>query len=151
MMLISACLMGETCRYDGRHNLIPDLKEKVDKEALLCCPEVLGGLSTPRVPAEIVGGTAADVLDGQAQIRTKTGEDVTAAFLEGAYGVLELAKENQVSVAILKENSPSCGSFFVYDGTFSGIKVQGAGLTTTLLRRHGIAVYSEKNFKKVLP
>ena len=149
MILVSACLMGKKCRYDGNDNLIFEVVENVD-HAILCCPEVLGGLPTPRVPAEITNGTAEDVIDGNAQVITKEGIDVTAEFLAGAYHSLELAKENKVSIAILKERSPSCGSCFVYDGTFTGKKIPGAGITTALLRRHGIRVYSEENFNEVV-
>ena len=147
MVLMSACLMGEKCRYDGNDNLIPALTERF-KDAVLCCPEVMGGLTTPRPSAEIVGGNADDVLEGKARIITKTGEDVTEAFVAGAYQTLKLAKEKQVVIAILKERSPSCGSCFIYDGTFSGNKIAGAGVATTLLRRHGIRIYSEENFKE---
>jgi len=145
-VLVSACLMGEACRYDGNDNLIPEVAEKF-KDAVLCCPEVLGGLLTPRMPAEIVSGNAEDVLDGNARIVTKAGEDVTAEFLAGAYQSLKLAKENDVSMAILKEGSPSCGSCFVHDGTFTGNKISGVGVTTALLLQHGIHVYSEENVK----
>lgn len=145
MVLVSACLMGEKCRYDGDDNLIPEIVEKLN-DVVLCCPEVMGGLSTPRVPAEITGGTAEDVIDGKAQVITKDGADVTEAFLAGAYQALALAKENKVSVAILKERSPSCGSCLIYDGTFAGKQILGAGITTALLRRHGIRVYSEETF-----
>jgi uncharacterized protein YbbK (DUF523 family) len=149
MILVSACLVGEKCRYDGNHNLIPEIVVAFG-ETVRCCPEVLGGLPTPRVPAEIVGGTAEDVLDGKARVLTKEGADVTKAFLAGAHRSLEMARENQVSAAVLKESSPSCGSCFVFDGTFSDVKIPGIGLTTALLRRSGIPVYSEENFKKML-
>ena len=149
MILVSACLMGEKCRYDGFDNLIPKIVENVE-HAVLCCPEVLGGLPTPRVPAEIINGTAEDVLDGKAQIVTKEGTDVTAAFLSGAYQSLRLAKKHDVTVAILKERSPSCGSCFIYDGTFTGGKLPGVGITTAMLRRNGIHVYSEENFEECL-
>jgi len=147
-ILVSACLMGEKCRYDGNDCLTPEIVKNIDN-SVLCCPEVMGGLPTPRVPAEIIGGNADDVLDGQAQVITKTGKDVTAEFIAGAYQTLELAKENQVSIAILKEESPSCGSCLIYDGNFTGNKIAGAGITTALLRRHGIRVYSEENFESI--
>jgi len=145
-VLVSACLMGEACRYDGNDNLIPEVAEKF-KNAILCCPEVLGGLSTPRTPAEIIDGSAEDVLDGKVRVMTKTGDDVTDQFLAGAYQSLKLAKNNNVSLAVLKERSPSCGSCFVYDGNFDGGKIAGMGVTTALLRRHGIRVHSEENFE----
>jgi len=148
MILVSSCLIGEKCRYDGSASFVPTIAKLAnDGKAVPCCPEVLGGLPTPRVPAEIIDGTAGDVLDGQARIVTKTGIDVTSEFVAGAYETLKLAQENDVSIAILKERSPSCGSCFVYDGTFTGNKIPGEGVTATLLRRHGISVYSEENFE----
>src|SRR5690349_5210353 len=99
MILVSACLAGEECRYDGSHNLVKKIAELVqDGKAIVSCPEVLGGLSTPRVPAEIIGGSGADVLDGKAQVVTKDGVDVTAEFVAGAYKALEYAKEHHVTV-----------------------------------------------------
>jgi len=147
-VLVSACLMGEKCRYDGDDCLNSDIVKKIDNP-VLCCPEVMGGLPTPRVPAEIIGGNADDVLDGQAQVITITGKAVTSEFIAGAYQTLKLAKEKQVSIAILKEESPSCGSCSVYDGSFTGNKIIGTGITTALLRRHGIRVYSEENFESI--
>ena len=148
MILVSSCLLGEKCRYDGNDCFDPLVVKLVNNRgAIPCCPEVLGGLPTPRVPAEIIGGNADDVLDGKAQIMTKEGVDVTKEFVEGAYQTLKLAQENDISVAILKERSPSCGSCLVYDGTFSDVKIPGIGVTTALLRRNGIKVYSEENFE----
>ena len=97
------------------------------------CPEMLGGLGTPRPPAEKTGD----------RILTREGRDVTDAFERGAHAVAELAGD-EVRVAILKENSPSCGSSFVYDGTFSGAKIPGEGVTAALLRQRGIAVFSDE-------
>jgi len=150
-ILISACLLGEKCRYDGNDNLIPEIAKKWNIDNILsCCPEVLGGLPTPREPAEIINGTATHVLNGNAQVITKNGVDVTKEFIAGAYETLKLATENNIKVAILKERSPSCGSCKVYDGTFKGTKINGAGLTTALLRQHGIKIYSEENYEEEL-
>ena len=146
MILVSACLVGKFCRYDGLTNKIEDLA-KQKENFILCCPEELGNLPTPRPPAEIINATAKDVLMGNGKVLTINDVDVTEAFLVGAYKTLDLAKTHDVKVAILKESSPSCGSCFVYDGTFKGIKQPGEGLTTALLRKNGITVYSEKNYK----
>jgi len=148
MILVSSCLIGEKCRYDGNASFIPTIAKLAnDGKAVPCCPEVLGGLPTPREPAEIIGGNATDVLDGNAQIITRKGVDVTTEFIAGAYRTLRLAQENDVSIAIFKERSPSCGSCFIYDGTFSNTKILGMGIATAMLRRHGISVYSEENFE----
>ncbi len=144
MIGISACLIGTPCRYDGGSNLVQALEELLSTgQAVVFCPEVLGGLSTPREPAEIVGGTADDVWAGIARVVTTTGVEVTEAFKQGAYIALEQAQQAGVTVAVLKANSPSCGSRMVYDGTFSGNKIDGAGLTAALFRRHGIRVLDE--------
>ncbi|MGM9986764.1 MAG: DUF523 domain-containing protein [Bacillaceae bacterium] len=145
MLLISACLIGENVRYDGRNNLRLNLKQMVEKgEAVVVCPEVLGGLAIPREPAEIVGGNGEDVLDGKCKVRTISGEDVTDAFLKGAYETLSIAKQHGVTKAILKEKSPSCGSNRIYNGEHNGIVINGFGITTALLRRNGIEVISEE-------
>ncbi|TCP53798.1 uncharacterized protein YbbK (DUF523 family) [Tumebacillus sp. BK434] len=149
MKVISACLVGCQCRYDGDDNLIREFQEMVEKgEAVFVCPEQLGGLSTPRPPAQIVGGTGEDVLDGKAKVVTDQGEDVTAEFVKGAEQALKMAQLVGAQEAILKERSPSCGSSVIYDGSFSGAKMPGDGVTSALLRRHGIAVYSEETFGK---
>jgi uncharacterized protein YbbK (DUF523 family) len=145
MKLISACLVGCHCRYDGKDNLVDRYQEMVEKgEAVFVCPEQLGGLSTPRPPAEIVGGTGEDVLDGRARVITKDGVDVTEQFLKGAQEALRMARLVKAEEAILKERSPSCGSALIYDGTYSGSKIPGDGVTAALLKRHGIKVYSEE-------
>ncbi len=113
-------------------------------KAIPVCPEQLGGLPTPRNPAEIVGGDGDDVLDGKARVIDLEGNDVTRQFLAGAEQALQLAQKVGATVAILKENSPSCGSSHVYDGSFSGNKKPGVGVTAALFRRNGIRVESEK-------
>ena len=107
------------------------------------CPEVAGGLPTPRAAAEIPGGQGGEVLDGQALVITTEGEDVSAQFLSGAYQALELVQQHGIRIAVLKANSPSCGNLLTYDGTFSGVKVTGEGVTAALLKRHGVQVFSE--------
>lgn len=114
------------------------------------CPEVAGGLPVPRLPAEIVGGDGADVLDGQARVVTAAGEDVTAAYVRGAERALATTKQHGIMAAILKQRSPSCGSVHIYDGTHSGKLKAGEGVTAALLRRHGVTVWSESDLSRVL-
>lgn len=146
MKVISACLIGCECRYDQK-SCHTDKGEQLLRagEGIPVCPEQLGGLPTPRPPAEIIGGDGFDVLDGRARIIDNQGNDVTASFLAGARQALKVAQAAGVTSAILKENSPSCGSSFIYDGTFSGKKVPGTGLTAALFQRNGITVLSEKD------
>jgi uncharacterized protein YbbK (DUF523 family) len=148
MKIISACLMGCECRYDGKANY----KEKIElliKEgkAVPACPEQLGGLSTPRNPAEIVGGDGFDVLDGKARVVDNTGSDVTEQFIQGARQALRIAQAAGATEAILKERSPSCGSMMIYNGTFTKTKQAGVGVTAALLIRHGIKVESEESWQ----
>lgn len=145
MKLISACLLGCECRYDGGHNRVEKIEEWLRKgEAIPVCPEQLGGLPTPRCPAEIVGGDGFDVLDGHAKVITNEGKDVTEAFIHGARQTLHMAQTAGVHMAILKERSPSCGSTTIYNGMFSKEKRPGMGVTAALLSRHGISVASEE-------
>ncbi|MBH3430870.1 DUF523 domain-containing protein [Pseudomonas alkylphenolica] len=144
-VLVSACLLGQPVRYDGRASGHPDLLQQWQGEGRVVplCPEVAGGLPTPRPPAEIPGGQGAAVLDGDAQVLTVTGEDVSAQFLTGAQLALELVRRHGIRIAVLKSGSPSCGNRLTYDGTFSGTKVSGEGVTVALLRREGVQVFSE--------
>lgn len=144
-MLVSACLLGQPVRYDGRASGHPDLLRtwQAQGRVVPLCPEVAGGLPTPRPPAEIPGGQGGAVLDGEAQVVTVQGDDVSAAFLAGARQALELVRRHGIRVAVLKSGSPSCGNRLVYDGTFSGSKVAGEGVTSALLRREGVQVFSE--------
>lgn len=144
MILVSSCLCGEKCKYNGGDNFNKEVIEYLlSQEVVRVCPEVMGGLSTPRTPAEIVGGSAQDVLQGKAKVMTKAGEDVTSAFLTGASKTLELAKQFQIKKAILKAKSPSCGKGKVYDGTFNGQIIEGNGITAELLLKEGIQVMTE--------
>ncbi|EMK2595758.1 DUF523 domain-containing protein [Bacillus cereus] len=148
MIVISACLGGIACRYDGNDNLVSKIEELLQKEdTVLICPEVLGGLPTPRPSAEIIGGNGDDVLDGKAKVITKNGEDVTAAFVNGAYKALEQIKDLHPEYIILKERSPSCGSSTIYTGEFNGNKQTGFGVTTALFKRNGFKVISEEEFE----
>lgn len=133
---ISACLCGVCCRYDANTKCIPGAKKLYDgKKAILICPEVMGGMPTPRSPSEIVGE----------RIMSISGEDNTEFFLAGAERALELCRKYNVQTAILKQNSPSCGSLRVYDGTFSGTLTDGMGVTARLLSENGIAVTDENS------
>jgi uncharacterized protein YbbK (DUF523 family) len=141
MKLVSACLLGVACRYDGKSSLDIDIRKLVEEgKAVPICPEEVGGLSTPRLPAEIVGGDGFDVLDGKAKVINSNGDDVTEEFIRGAQQALQLAQSFGVTEALLKEKSPSCGSQIIYDGTFQRKKLAGSGVTAALLQRHGIKV-----------
>jgi uncharacterized protein YbbK (DUF523 family) len=144
-ILVSACLLGQPVRYDGRSKRRDDqiLRQwQAEGRLVSCCPEIAGGLPVPRPPAEItVRGDAPEV-------RTQDGADVTGFFTRGAEDTLAVARRHGVRMAVLKEGSPSCGSSRIYDGTFSGRSVLGAGVTTALLERHGIRVFSENELDK---
>ncbi|TCV67785.1 DUF523 domain-containing protein [Pseudomonas fluorescens] len=144
-ILVSRCLLGHRVRYDGGASGPYDqLRQWLDEGRIVAlCPEVAGGLPTPRAAAEIPGGQGGQVLDGHAAVITTDGEDVSAQFLSGAYQALEQVREHGIRIAVLKANSPSCGNLQTYDGTFSGVKVSGEGVTAALLKRHGVTVFSE--------
>ena len=145
-LLVSRCLLGEPVRYDGRAKPLP--APVIDRlhelaELVPVCPERLGGLPTPRPPAEITGGTGRDVLTGRACVRTHVGRDVTQAFVRGAEETARIAREHGCRLALLKENSPSCGCTAIYDGTHTGTCRPGEGVTTAALRKIGLACLSE--------
>jgi uncharacterized protein YbbK (DUF523 family) len=144
-VLVSRCLLGHRVRYDGGASGPFDLLEQWIEEGRVVplCPEVAGGLPTPRAAAEIPGGQGGEVLDGIAAVITTDGEDVSAQFLEGARQALELVQKHGIRVAVLKANSPSCGNLLTYDGTFRGVRVSGEGVTAASLKRHGVRVFSE--------
>lgn len=136
MKLCSACLLGVRCRYDGKDALNKKVIMLLKTETLIpVCPEQLGGLPTPREPAEIRGG----------RVITRSGKDVTENFKRGAEETLKIAKLFGIKEAVLKQRSPSCGCGRIYDGTFSGKIIEGDGVTTTLLKKHGIMVVTEEN------
>lgn len=138
MILISACLAGVNCKYDGENNFNEKVWELVKKgEAILVCPEQLGGLTTPRLPAEVV------IKDGKRCVIRKDGKDITSEYEKGAREVLRLAKKLNVEQAILKAKSPSCGCGTIYDGTFSHTKTKGNGITAQILIDNGIKVITE--------
>lgn len=149
MYLISACLCGVNCKYNGKNNLNEKcLKLLREGKAVVVCPEQLGGLTTPRIPSEIIGDPKGIVENNSGQVLDKKGNNISSQFVKGAKEALKIAKECGIKKAILKEGSPSCGSSFIYDGSFSGKKVKGEGVTTYLLRREGIEVISEEGFNK---
>lgn len=135
-VLVSACLLGINCRYNGIPKETMAVRELLNREDITLipvCPEQLGGLPTPRTPSERKGTLAV----------SKEGEDRTAAFMRGAEETLRIAKLYGCEAAILKERSPSCGNKEVYDGSFTGTVVQGEGVTAELLRKNGVTVFGE--------
>lgn len=149
MILVSACLLGYNCKYTGGNNLRAEVARMKKSDLLIpVCPEELGGLPTPRPPAQFdkAGGYA--VLKGLAKVIDSNGRDVTKNFLLGAYKTLEIAKKNGVYMAILKERSPSCGTFRVYITEKGSHPVAGTGVTAALLQEHGIKVYSDEQIKE---
>ncbi|MDZ5471337.1 DUF523 domain-containing protein [Bacillus sp. 31A1R] len=151
MLVVSSCLAGLKVRYNGSHSLHSVIERLViEGKAITICPELLSGFSTPREPAEIIGGNGQDVLNGKARVVEKSGRDVTDMYLDGAEKTLELVKQYKATAVILKEYSPSCGSTKIYNGDFDGSLISGDGVTSALLRKHGIEVYSERNMNQLL-
>ena len=143
MILISACLVGINCMYNGTGDpRQPFIERILQGDMLPVCPEQLGGLPTPRPPSEIIGGTGEDVLDAIAGVYTKDGVDVTCNFLRGAKETLYLAKLVNAESIILRQNSPSCGCGQIHDGTFTGRLRRGNGVTAALLLREKFRVLS---------
>jgi len=136
MKICSACLLGINCRYDGKERINDKIIDLSRKEVLIpVCPEQLGGLSTPREPAEQRGK----------EVFTKSGKDVTENFEKGAREVLKIANTYGIKEAILKQRSPSCGCGQIYDGTFSGNIIKGDGVVASLLKKNGIKVITEED------
>lgn len=154
-ILVSSCLLGEDVRYDGGNSSITfdpkftfSIKELFmdilcENEIYSFCPEVAGGLPIPRVPAEIVSNQK------PFKVSTKEGDDVTINFLLGAKKALDICKEENIKVALLKANSPSCGNINIYDGTFSGKLIESQGLTAKLLSENGITIFNENQLKEL--
>jgi len=146
LRLVSACLIGIDCRYDGKNNTNQRLIRLFRKGKLIpVCPEQLGGLPTPRDGAQIINGTGKDVLEGRARVVDKKGHDVTENFIKGAMETLKIAKYLGVKEAILKARSPSCGSGKIHKG-FSDVLIDGDGVTATLLKMNGIRIFTEEEF-----
>ncbi len=140
-VLISACLLGLSCRYDGLSKpldskIINALKARY--HLIPVCPEIFGGLPTPRIPAEI---------QADRRVLRKDGKDITAEYQKGAEETLRLAKMLDCKLAILKERSPSCGCGVIYDGTFTGTKIEGDGITAALLKENGIRIMGESEIE----
>jgi uncharacterized protein YbbK (DUF523 family) len=141
-ILVSACLLGVNCRYDGNHGKNEDVLALLDEYHLVpVCPEQLGGMETPRLASE---------RRGEKKVMNQSGEDVTAFFIKGASETLKLANIFGCKKAILKERSPSCGHGMIYDGTFSGNKISGSGVTAALLRENGIEVIGESKIHSLI-
>ena len=155
-ILVSSCLLGEDVKYDGTNSSIAlnpkfsfSSKELFmdilcDNEIYSFCPEVAGGLGVPRIPAEIVKKDKPFIVQNQ------NGEDVTINFLLGAKKALDLCKEENIKVALMKANSPSCGNIKTYDGTFTKNLIEASGLTAKLLKENGIEVFNENELKELL-
>lgn len=144
MIIVSACLLGLNTKYDGKTNAHALIQQHSSWEKFIpVCPEQLGGLPTPRTPVEIIAGTGQDVLKGRCAVRGEQGEVVTPQFIHGAKEILKLVEMFQVTAAILKEHSPSCGVNFIYDGSFKHSIISGQGVTAALLKEHNIPIYSE--------
>lgn len=140
-ILISACLLGIPCRYDGMEKEYDGIRELMNRHVLIpVCPEQCGGLPTPRIPAERVGD----------RVLNREGADVTDCFRKGAEQALRLAELYGCEYAILKERSPSCGLGQIYDGSFSGTLAAGNGMTAELLKKHGIKVIGESRVGELL-
>nr|WP_175801392.1 DUF523 domain-containing protein [Burkholderia anthina] len=146
-ILVSMCVLGHPVRYNGLARTAAHAAlERWQREGRLVpvCPELAGGLSVPRPPAEIADGESGQrVLKGAARIVDVHGTDVTAAFVDGAQTALALARAHDCRFAILADGSPSCGSRFIYDGSFAGRRHAGAGVTAALLREHGVEVFAD--------
>lgn len=140
-ILVSACLLGIDCKYSGGNNYNEKVLEYIkDYEVIPVCPEIMGGLSTPRPPSERVGNK---VINNQ-------NIDVTKEYIKGANETLKLAKLFDVKKALLKAKSPSCGKGKIYDGTFSGTLIEGNGVTVDLLQSNGIEVITEQDLEKLI-
>ncbi|ABO49843.1 protein of unknown function DUF523 [Desulforamulus reducens MI-1] len=151
MILVSACLAGVQCRYNGKDNFVASIAELVKQgKAIPVCPEELGGLPTPREPVDIEKGNGFDILKGKGRLLTESGTEVTEQFLQGAEKVLQIAREQGVKMAVLKERSPSCGSNRIYNrisncmGDVKRELVQGMGVTAAILKNDKITVLSEE-------
>lgn len=140
-ILVSACLLGVNCRYNGKGELAPGIRELMERcHPVPVCPEIMGGLPTPRTPAERSGG----------RVITRDGGDVTDAYERGAEEAVRLAKLYGCRYAVLKERSPSCGSGTIYDGTFTGTRIPGDGVTAARLAQEGVAVYGESSIGQLI-
>ena len=151
MLAVSSCLMGEFCRFNGRSCRLKEINQLTDTIPIFSiCPELLGGLGTPREPAEIINGTGEDVWNGTAKVFNKAGVDVTKTFISGAERSLELVQRLPTQAILFKDGSPSCGVTKIHDGSFSGSRKSGRGVTTALLMSRQYAVFSEMQLNELL-
>lgn len=140
MYLVSGCLCGLNCKYNGKNNLNPIIKKLYDeKKCIAICPETFGGLKSPRVPSEIING----------RVYSKDLKDLTNEFILGAKKSLEIAKNNDIELVILKDGSPSCGVNYIYDGNFNGTKIKGMGICCKMLVDEGYKVISENEVSEI--
>lgn len=140
-ILVSACLIGENCRYDGKNCLHKEIMQLAKYYDLIpICPEVSGGLKTPRLCSEIQGE----------RVINEKGSDVTSFYRDGAYWATSIARIYQVKLAIMKEKSPSCGSKFIHNGSFDGTVIPGKGITAYQLEKMGVKVIDEDDAKELL-
>ncbi|WP_064694024.1 DUF523 domain-containing protein [Rhizobium aegyptiacum] len=153
-ILVSACLMGHAVRYDGRAKplLRPAIETwRAEGRLVTICPEMSAGMAVPRPPAEIAdGATGEEVLAGGARVVELTGGDVTAEFLQAAENAVALARQTGCRYALLIDGSPSCGSGFIYDGSFSGRRQAGTGVTAAALKAAGVEVFSDSEIDQLL-
>jgi uncharacterized protein YbbK (DUF523 family) len=154
MLLVSRCLIGDKCRYNGEGkpnqaviDFLNDLQ--IGRDYVLICPESSGGLPIPRKAGEIENGSAQAVWNGFAKVLNPDGDDYTAGFLKGARIACEIARKTNATAALLKEKSPSCGVRFVHDGSFSGSLLPGMGITSLALSKLGIRIFSEKELAEL--
>lgn len=140
-IIISACLLGDKCKYNGKDNYQKEIEElKQYYDIVPICPETMGGLQIPRDPSEIY----------KERVISKKGKDVTKNFIAGKNQVINIVKYLHIKKAILKENSPSCGSNFIYDGTFTNKLIPGSGITAKALKELGVIVYTEADIEKLV-
>ena len=140
MIAVSSCIAGIKCRYNGKDSYNPPLIESIKGNYIVICPEILAGLSSPRTPCEIIGGSGEDVLKGIARIIDKNGVDITEPMIQGAKQALQICLENNIAKAYLQSKSPTCGCGKIYDGSFSNTLKPGNGIFASLLIQHGIEV-----------
>lgn len=145
MYLVSACLAGINCRYDGKNSKNEIVSQLVNQgKAIPVCPELLGGLQIPRICCEIITDEK-----GERKVLSKDGQDLTKEFMQGAEKTLKIAQIVGIKRAVLKAKSPSCGCGVIYDGSFKGQLKKGNGLTTQLLIKNGISVFTENDVKEL--
>jgi len=145
--IVSACLCGINCKYNGGNNLNPYFLQLLSEgEIIPVCPEQLGGLPTPRTACELAGGTGKDIIEGHALAFNRDGIDVTDDLIRGAQETLSIAINAGVDGAILQSRSPSCGKGIIYDGTFTGKMIKGDGVTSAMLKQHGFPVWNEQEY-----